>query len=62
MGLENIFSQEANFSGMLKTGSTELYVTQVFQKAFIDLNEWGAEAAAVSGSRWLVSTRINRFL
>ncbi|KAJ3653288.1 hypothetical protein Zmor_012548 [Zophobas morio] len=48
MGLENIFSQEANFSGMLKTGSTELYVTQVFQKAFIDLNEWGAEAAAVS--------------
>ncbi|KAJ3653289.1 hypothetical protein Zmor_012549 [Zophobas morio] len=47
MGLENIFSQKADFSGMSKT-CKELCVAKVLQKAFIDLNEVGVEAAAVS--------------
>lgn len=48
MGLSSIFSEKANFSGMMD--STEpICVSKVVQKAFIEVNEEGAEAAAATG-------------
>lgn len=48
MGLSSIFSEEANFSEMME--STEpICVSKVIQKAFIEVNEEGAEAAAATG-------------
>lgn len=37
----------ANFSGI--TGSAELYVSNVLQKAFVEVTELGTEAGASSG-------------
>ena len=54
MGLEIIFDDEkANFLKMLKTGDN-LCVGDVLQKAYIDVNEEGSEAAAVTGRQKLV--------
>ncbi|XP_063903044.1 leukocyte elastase inhibitor-like isoform X3 [Zophobas morio] len=48
LGLGEIFSPVANFSGMI-TSKEPLYVSKVIQKAFIEVNEEGAEAAAATG-------------
>ncbi|XP_019867136.1 antichymotrypsin-2 isoform X6 [Aethina tumida] len=48
MGLGNIFSNSANFSKMI-TGGEPLSVSEVIQKAFIEVNEEGSEAAAATG-------------
>lgn len=48
MGLSSIFGEKANFSGMLKS-LEPLCVSKVLQKAFIEVNEEGAEAAAATG-------------
>jgi serine protease inhibitor len=51
LGLGEIFDEsKANFRGMIQIGSNEnLYVSKVIQKAFIEVNEEGAEAAASTG-------------
>ncbi|XP_063991147.1 uncharacterized protein LOC135169781 [Diachasmimorpha longicaudata] len=45
MGMSNMFDASANFQGMT---DTPISVSHVIQKAFIEVNEEGTEAAAVS--------------
>ncbi|KAK9720993.1 Serpin (serine protease inhibitor) [Popillia japonica] len=48
LGMGVIFSENANFPNMLE-GGEPLQVSKVIQKAFIEVNEEGAEAAAATG-------------
>ena len=45
MGMKEMFSEKANFSNI---SSNKLFVSKILQKAFIEVNERGSEAAAVS--------------
>lgn len=48
MGLDKMFSNSADFSDLLETNEP-LKVSKVVHKAFIEVNEEGAEAAAATG-------------
>ncbi|KAM4853997.1 kallistatin-like [Thomomys bottae] len=47
LGFKDIFSQQANFSGITNQG--KLHVSKSFHKATLDVNELGTEAAAATG-------------
>nr|QNV48480.1 serpin 5 [Rhipicephalus haemaphysaloides] len=47
LGLRKMFGSEADLSGI--TGDRRLYVSDVLQRAMVEVNEEGTEAAAVSG-------------
>ena len=46
MGMPTAFSDSADFSGM--TGSNDLFISDVFHKAFVSVDEEGTEAAAAT--------------
>ncbi|KAM8712989.1 hypothetical protein ACLKA7_013330 [Drosophila subpalustris] len=48
LGMTQLFSNQANFSKMLKSPEN-LRVSKILHKAFIDVNEKGTEAAAATG-------------
>ena len=48
MGMKNLFvEQKSNLSGITK--KKQLYVSEIFHKSFIEVNEKGSEAAAAAG-------------
>jgi serpin B len=50
LGMHQAFDSRADFSAMADTREV-LYVSEVWQKSFVDVNEEGTEAAAVTGVR-----------
>lgn len=48
MDVESMFSDFADFTEMVEASSNKLSVGKIIQKAFIEINEEGSEAAAAS--------------
>ena len=60
LGLTAPFSDSANFAGM--DGTTNLFVSDVMHKAFVDVNESGTEAAAVTLAIVMTKGMASRFI
>ncbi|KAI5632536.1 serpin (serine protease inhibitor) domain-containing protein [Phthorimaea operculella] len=57
IGIKSIFSQNNSGLGNMLSPSAPLYVSEAVQKAFIEVNEEGAEAAAATGIEYEVCCR-----
>ena len=60
LGLKSAFDDSANFAGM--DGGTKLFVSDVMHKAFVDVNESGTEAAAVTAVIVATKGMTSRFI
>lgn len=60
LGIILAFSDQADFHGM--DGSTNLYLSDVLHKAFVEVNETGAEAAAMTLEENRVRSMSERFI
>ncbi len=60
MGMASPFSASANFSGM--DGTRNLFICEVMHKAFLEVNESGTEAAAVTVAVVKTKSTSGRFL
>lgn len=49
LGMAEIFTDGADFSGMSLPGAEPLFVSDVYHRVFVELNEEGTEAAAATG-------------
>ncbi len=58
LGLEDAFNSKANFDKMGKFGK-DVFISQVIHKTFIDVNETGTKAAAVTAIEGLKGTAMN---
>lgn len=51
LGIKILFTNDANLNGLTSTHKERLYVDKVVQKAFIELDEKGTEAAAATAGK-----------
>jgi serpin B len=58
LGIQEIFSTNANLTGMVQSGSNELHISNIFHKAKIEINEEGTVAAAAVGKLFTESVQL----
>jgi serine protease inhibitor len=60
IGLKHLFTKSADLSGITAKGEEPTYISDVVQKAFIEVNEEGTTAAAVTSGTNLFSFSNNQ--